>query len=278
MVLAAAIASFSLWLNQQSHDRISSQSIPIATVSLDLTRSAQRIVDVVPQLVAADTADAQSALTADLREEIDLLNGLLEEIGLILEVGSWALQRAAQDHARWREAGLDAPRVAVNVSPVQLRRPDFVSVVQAAIGADPEGGPIDLEITEGLVMEDVEDSIEKLDGLRQAGIRIAIDDFGTGYSSLRYLARLPVHTLKVDQTFIASMLGDPNAMTVVSTIISLAHLLGLRVVAEGVETQPQAQALRGLRCDELQGYLIQRPVPAEEMLHLLREWRPGRLW
>ena len=203
---------------------------------------------------------------------------LLEEIGLILEVGSWALQRAAQDHSRWREAGLDAPRVAVNVSPVQLRRPDFVSVVQAAIGGDPEGGPIDLEITEGLVMEDVEDSIEKLDGLRQAGIRIAIDDFGTGYSSLRYLARLPVHTLKVDQTFIAAMLGDPNAMTVVSTIISLAHLLGLRVVAEGVETQPQAQALRGLRCDELQGYLIQRPVPAEEMLHLLREWRPGRLW
>jgi len=203
---------------------------------------------------------------------------LLEEIGLIMEVGSWALQRAARDHARWREAGLDAPRVAVNVSPVQLRRPDFVSVVQAAIGADYGSGPIDLEITEGLIMEDVEDSIEKLDGLRQAGIRIAIDDFGTGYSSLRYLARLPVHTLKVDQTFIATMLGDPNAMTVVSTIISLAHLLGLRVVAEGVETQPQAQALRGLRCDELQGYLIQRPVPAEEMLHLLREWKPGRLW
>jgi len=142
-------------------------------------------------------------------------------------------------------------------------------MVQAAVkpGASPTG--IDLEITESLIMEDVEESISKLKGLTDAGIGVAIDDFGTGYSSLRYLAKLPVQTLKIDQSFIGAMLGDANTMTLVSTIVSLAHSLGLKVVAEGVETEEQARALGELECDEMQGYLIQRPVPPEELAKLL---------
>jgi diguanylate cyclase (GGDEF)-like protein/PAS domain S-box-containing protein len=194
---------------------------------------------------------------------------LLEETGLILQVGTWALQRAARDHCRWVERGLPAPRIAVNVSQLQLRQRDFVGVVERAIvdGTMPPG--VDLEITESMMMEDVKANIEKLKAVRALGLRIAIDDFGTGYSSLGYLAQLPVESLKIDRSFIVAMTGDPNAMSLVSTIISLAHSLRLKVVAEGVETEDQAKFLRLLRCDEMQGYLIGKPVPEPELVKLL---------
>jgi diguanylate cyclase (GGDEF)-like protein/PAS domain S-box-containing protein len=195
---------------------------------------------------------------------------LLEETGLILQVGSWALARAARDHRAWVGRKLKAPRVAVNVSQIQLRQRDFVAVVEQAIidGVAPTG--IDLEITESLVMEDVKANIEKLKAVRGLGVRIAIDDFGTGYSSLGYLAQLPVESLKIDRSFIIKMQDDPNAMTLVSTIISLAHSLRLKVVAEGVETEDQAKFLRLLRCDEMQGYLFSKALPEDELLKLLR--------
>ncbi len=195
---------------------------------------------------------------------------LLEETGLILQVGSWALTRAALDHRGWVEQKLTAPRVAVNVSQIQLRQRDFVRVVEDAVigGVAPTG--IDLEITESLVMQDVEANIEKLKAMRELGIRIAIDDFGTGYSSLAYLARLPVETLKIDRSFIISMLDEANTMTLVRTMISLAHSLRLKVVAEGVETEEQAKMLRLLRCDEMQGYLFSKPLPLEEFTALLK--------
>jgi len=194
---------------------------------------------------------------------------LLEETGLILEVGSWALRRAAVDHRRWSEAGLKPPRVAVNVSAIQLRQRDFVAVVEQAIidGVAPTG--IDLEITESLIMQDVEATIEKLKLVRALGLKIAIDDFGTGYSSLAYLAQLPVQYLKIDRSFIIKMEKDPNAATLVSTIISLAHSLRLKVIAEGVETEEQAKSLRLLRCNEMQGYLFSKPLPLEQMTSLL---------
>jgi diguanylate cyclase (GGDEF)-like protein len=196
---------------------------------------------------------------------------LLEETGLILEVGSWALKRASLDHRLWVEQKLKPPRVAVNVSAIQLRQRDFVAVVEHAImdGVAPTG--IDLEITESLVMEDVEANIAKIKSVRALGVRIAIDDFGTGYSSLGYLAKLPVQSLKIDRSFIVNMHSDPDAMSLISTIISLAHSLRLSVIAEGVETEEQAKFLRLLRCDEMQGYLFSKPVPFDDITGLLKK-------
>jgi diguanylate cyclase (GGDEF)-like protein len=195
---------------------------------------------------------------------------LLEETGLILQVGAWALRRAARDHRQWVEDGLVAPRVAVNVSPIQLRQRDFVREMMLAIAAGADATGIDLEITESLAMEDIEGNIRKLQEVRALGLSIAIDDFGTGYSSLAYLAKLPVQTLKIDRSFIITMLKDPAAMTMVSTIVSLAHALGLTVVAEGVDAREQANTLRRLGCDYMQGYLFSRPVPNAELVKLLR--------
>jgi diguanylate cyclase (GGDEF)-like protein/PAS domain S-box-containing protein len=198
---------------------------------------------------------------------------LLEETGLILEVGSWALNRAALDHRGWAEKRLKAPRVAVNVSPIQLRQRNFVALLEQAImeGIAPVG--VDLEITESVIMEDIEATIEKLKNARDLGMNIAIDDFGTGYSSLAYLAKLPVGFLKIDRSFIITMLKDVNTMTLVSTIISLAHSLKLKVVAEGVESEDQAHMLRLLRCDEMQGYLFSKPLPYEGLISLLNKSR-----
>jgi EAL domain-containing protein (putative c-di-GMP-specific phosphodiesterase class I) len=194
---------------------------------------------------------------------------LLEETGLILEVGAWALRRAVLDSRRWKDLGLSPPRVAVNVSAVQLRQRDFVATVEAAIklGLVPSG--IDIEITESLVMEDLEANMKKLEAVRILGVRIAIDDFGTGYSSLGYLAKLPVHSLKIDRSFIITMLKDPAVMTLVSTIISMAHSLRLKVCAEGVDAEEQAKELDRLGCDQMQGFLISKPVSFDEITILL---------
>jgi EAL domain-containing protein (putative c-di-GMP-specific phosphodiesterase class I) len=144
-----------------------------------------------------------------------------------------------------------------------------VRLVEEAIVGGAAPTAIDLEITETLLMDDIQANIEKLQAVRGLGISLAIDDFGTGYSSLAYLAKLPVQALKIDRSFIVAMLDDANAMTLVSTIISLAHSLRLKVIAEGVETEEQAKTLRLLRCDEMQGYLISRPLPADQLVALL---------
>ena len=123
-------------------------------------------------------------------------------------------------------------------------------------------------------MEDIQGTIEKLEALRALGIGVAVDDFGTGYSSLGYLARLPVQSLKIDRSFVIAMQSDPNAMTLVSTIITLGHSLELKVVAEGVESEEQAKLLRLLRCDQMQGYLFSRPLPREEVANLLKRGKP----
>jgi diguanylate cyclase (GGDEF)-like protein/PAS domain S-box-containing protein len=190
---------------------------------------------------------------------------LMEETGLIADVGTWVLQQACQDHSRWLERGFNAPRVAINVSTLQLRRSDFVCTVKNILSVAGSEAGIDIEVTESLIMQDVEDNIAKLVAIRDLGVRIAIDDFGTGYSSLGYLAKLPVESLKIDRSFIISMLDDPSAMTLVSTIISLAHALRLEVVAEGVESEEQAKILRLVRCDQMQGYLISKPMSFDDM-------------
>ena len=196
---------------------------------------------------------------------------LLEETGLILEVGTWALRQAVTDHGRLAGLGLAPLRIAVNVSPMQLRRADFVDILRTTIaeGASPTG--IDLEITESVVMEDVADNIRKLKEVNAMGVHIAIDDFGTGYSSLAYLAKLPVQTLKIDRSFVITMLQEPATMTLVSTMISLAHSLRLKVVAEGVDADEQAKMLRLLRCDQIQGYLFSKPLPLDALAALLKQ-------
>ena len=189
---------------------------------------------------------------------------MLEETGLIYEVGRWALRQAIADYLRWRTEGLPTVRIAVNVSPLQLRNRDFIDEVEHAINIDPlAAGGLELEITESLIMEDVNHSINSLHALRAMGISIAIDDFGTGFSSLSYLAKLPIDTLKIDRSFIIEMTDGPQGLALVSTVISLAHALKLKVVAEGVETEEQERLLRLLNCDEMQGYLFSEPVSAE---------------
>jgi PAS domain S-box-containing protein/diguanylate cyclase (GGDEF)-like protein len=196
---------------------------------------------------------------------------LMEETGMILEVGAWVLRRAALDHRKWVDLGLRPGRIAVNVSAIQLRQRDFVQSIEQAIrgGVTPTG--IDLEITESLVMDDIEENIRKLNEVRALGVQVAIDDFGTGYSSLGYLTKLPIQALKIDRSFVIAMAKDPAAMTLVQTIISLAHTLGLKVVAEGVEEELQAEYLRLLRCDQIQGFLVSKPMPFDEMTRLLRQ-------
>jgi PAS domain S-box-containing protein/diguanylate cyclase (GGDEF)-like protein len=190
---------------------------------------------------------------------------LLERSGAIVEVGEWVLRQAAHDIRRWSSAGLGPIRVAVNVSPLQLRRRDFVEKVMASASPSSENPVrIDIEITESMLMQDIDLSIRKLTELRSLGIGVAIDDFGTGYSSLRLLAGLPVDTLKVDRTFIQA-LSAPGGLTLVSTIVSLARAFSMRSVAEGVESTEQLDTLRKMHCDEAQGYLFARPMAAADV-------------
>jgi diguanylate cyclase (GGDEF)-like protein len=198
---------------------------------------------------------------------------LLEESGLIVEVGDWALRQASLDRSQWLERGLNAPRVAVNVSPLQLQRDDFVRKVARVLRLAGSEAGIDIEVTESVLMTDVAGNLEKLKALQALGVGIALDDFGTGYSSLGYLAKLPVHTLKIDRSFIAAMLDDPAAMTLVSTIISLAAALRLETIAEGVESEEQAKILRLLRCRQMQGFLISVPLSFDETTAFLGRHR-----
>ena len=189
---------------------------------------------------------------------------VLEETGMINEVGRWAMGKAIEDYLRWLDAGLPAVRVAVNVSPLQLRDRDFAAEVSRAVAIDPRAPPgLELEITENLIMEDVKHSIATLRAVRDLGVSIAIDDFGTGFSSLSYLSRLPVDTLKIDRSFVVEMTDPEGGRSLVPAIIGLAHSLKLKVVAEGVETEDQQRLLRLLGCDEMQGYLFGKPAPSE---------------
>ena len=197
---------------------------------------------------------------------------VLEETGLLLEVGRWTLHQAMRDHRAWREAGLAPPPIAVNVSASQLHEAAFTDIVEEAIAtAGTQDHGLEIEITESTLMTRVEASAEKLAALRAMGIAIAVDDFGTGYSSLQYIARLPLDTLKIDRSFVVGMIDNPTDHTIVSSVVSLAHELDLKVVAEGVETQAQADALRALACDELQGFLFSPAVPAAHVERWLRE-------
>lgn len=188
---------------------------------------------------------------------------ILEETGMIYEVGRWALRQSIEDNLRWRLAGLPKIRIAVNVSPLQLRNHDFLNEISQAIAIDAQAASgLELEITESQIMTNIRYNITTLKAIRAMGITIALDDFGTGFSSLNYLAKLPLDTLKIDRSFIIEMHAQ-EGLEMISTIIRVAHALKLKVVAEGVETEEQLHQLGTLNCDEMQGYLFSKPVPAD---------------
>jgi diguanylate cyclase (GGDEF)-like protein len=201
---------------------------------------------------------------------------LAEETGLIVPIGEWVLRTACDDAARWQQQGLNL-RMAVNLSPIQFKNPELVESVLAILkqtGLAP--GLLELEITEGAVMEDSGTTLATLQALSQQGIQIALDDFGTGYSSMSYLKRMPLNNLKVDQSFVKELPNDRESLAIVRAILSIAQNLGFSTTAEGVETREQAEILQSMDCDSLQGYYFSRPVPAADVPGLLdRVWLLG---
>ncbi|MDZ4255801.1 MAG: EAL domain-containing protein [Sulfuritalea sp.] len=208
--------------------------------------------------------------TGGLVSPVDFIP-ILEETGLIVDVGRWALEQGIADYWAWHAAGLHPPRVAVNVSAVQLRREDFLEMMKTMLAL--HGGEhnyLDLELTEALLIADIEANVRCLATVRKMGVRIAVDDFGTGYSSLNYLKRFPIDYLKIDQSFVRDITTTPDAAAICIAIIDLAHNLKLKVIAEGVETEGQMNYLRRHGCDEMQGFLFSQPLPADECAQLLK--------
>jgi diguanylate cyclase (GGDEF)-like protein/PAS domain S-box-containing protein len=204
---------------------------------------------------------------------------LAEETGLILPIDEWVLRRACAQARSWVDAGIRDFRLAVNLSGRQFHRRGLILLVGrilSEIGLEPRY--LELEITEGSVMADIDRAVEVLRGLRQMGVRLAVDDFGTGYSSLSYLRRLPIHTLKVDRAFIQEIATSAQDAAIVEAIIRLGHSLGLQLVAEGVEQPEQLSVLEDQGCDSVQGYLLSRPLRAADATALLgHRHRPGLL-
>jgi diguanylate cyclase (GGDEF)-like protein len=198
---------------------------------------------------------------------------LAEECGLINEIGAWVLREACRQCAEWQRSGLPALRVAVNVAATQFRRGDLLDVIGAALqSAGLEARFLEIELTESAVMTNPEESAAILEQLSRMGVLVSVDDFGTGYSSISYLRRFPIDKLKIDRSFVRDLDCEVDA-SIVQAIISLAHSLKLKVVAEGVETPDQLQFLRSLGCDQYQGFHFSPPLPAAEFAQLLRGWQ-----
>jgi EAL domain-containing protein (putative c-di-GMP-specific phosphodiesterase class I) len=200
---------------------------------------------------------------------------LAESIGVAVPIGMWALQTACEQAKRWHDVGYKNLTLAVNLSVCQLQQADFVGCVEAIL--QDSGLParmLELEITESSAMQSPETSIKTLYDLKKLGVRISLDDFGTGHSSLSYLKSFPVDTLKVDQSFVRDIVTDSDTAAIVTAIIAMAHSLRLKVVAEGVELTEQATFLRRCGCDQMQGFLIQPPVSADDFLRVIRASEP----
>jgi diguanylate cyclase (GGDEF)-like protein/PAS domain S-box-containing protein len=196
--------------------------------------------------------------------------GVAEETGLVVPIAAWALDEVCKDLRRWREGGLPHLRVAVNLSPRQFRQKDFASQLKALLdqhGLEP--ACLELEVTETVIMQHAEEAIAALRQVKELGVTLTIDDFGTGYSSLSYLKHFPVDRLKIDKLFVRDLDTKADDAAIVTAVIAMAHGLGLKVVAEGVENQVQLDFLRAHRCDEVQGSYFSAPLPAEDLSHLL---------
>jgi diguanylate cyclase (GGDEF)-like protein len=202
----------------------------------------------------------------------DVFIGVAEDTGIIEEVGRNVIWQACTQHAAWRAAGVDAPRIAVNVSGRQFRRGDLIQIINEALQTtSTPSSALEIEVTESLFMDETCDVTSVLNELRQMGLKVTIDDFGTGYSSMSYLRWLPMDCIKIDKSFIDDMVDDDNARAIAEVIVTLAHTLGKSVVAEGVETEGQLDLLRGWQCDTIQGYYFSKPLAAERFAEYLRE-------
>jgi EAL domain-containing protein (putative c-di-GMP-specific phosphodiesterase class I) len=266
---------FSPEMNAQAHGRLRMEN--------DLRRAVERgelVLHYQPQL---DLATGEVTAVEALLRWCHPLRGLVppnafiplaEETGLVLGIGDWVLREACRQLAQWQQEGIGALRMAVNISARQLQRPGLDAAVRAALaetGVSPHC--LELEITESSVMLDPAHARSVLQSLRELGVQLSIDDFGTGYSSLAYLKRLPLDRLKIDRSFIHGIPADGDDAAIVETIIVMTHKLGLRVIAEGVETLEQRLQLIRQGCDEMQGFLLAEPVPAAQLPPLLATLR-----
>jgi EAL domain-containing protein (putative c-di-GMP-specific phosphodiesterase class I) len=202
----------------------------------------------------------------------DRFIGVAEETGLIGPIGDWVIRTACAQNMAWQRAGYGQLRIAVNLSARQFGQPDLVESIAAVLRETGMAAQnLEIELTESLVMRDVESAIGVLRDLKTLGVKLSIDDFGTGYSSLSYLKRFPIDVLKIDRSFVRDIALGSDDATIVLLIISLAHTLRLEVIAEGVETEAQLAYLQRHGCDAMQGYYFSRPVPAQEFTEILRE-------
>lgn len=197
---------------------------------------------------------------------------LAEQLGFIVQLGDWVIEEACRQLTEWSQLGLGHVHIAVNLSTSQLASPGLIDRVAVMMQRYGIGiGSLEMEVTESMMMDDPEQAIARLQSLRELGIRLSIDDFGTGFSSMSYLKRLPVDTLKLDRSFISQIASDSRDADLCAGVIALAHKLGLSVVAEGVETPEQRDALLARDCDIFQGYLFSKPLPVvEATAYLLR--------
>ena len=195
---------------------------------------------------------------------------LAEEAGLIIEIGAWVLRQVCGDIRQWHDQQLTVPHVSVNVSPLQFHDDDFLKVVRSAIGeSDIDPAQLYIEVTEGALMDDVPRSEAMIHSLKEFGVKLSLDDFGTGYSSLSYLKRFPFDQVKIDQSFVSDVTRDSSDTVLVKVIVSMAHGLGMKAIAEGVETEAQCEIMRTSGCDEIQGFFFSHPIGGEQLEQLL---------
>ena len=206
----------------------------------------------------------------------DKFISLAEETGLIIPIGEWVLKTVCTQLVSWRDQGYQVPRVAINLSGRQFRDKKLIKNIARILDeTGVEAKYITLEITESMLIDNIEKVVETLQCLSEMGIHISIDDFGTGYSSLSYLKRFPIHTLKIDRTFVRDIVTDKNDHTIVAAIIAMAHSLEMDVIAEGIETEEQLNILIAQKCNHYQGYYFSRPVPVSEIENILKKLIPG---
>ena len=266
---------FSHEMNQRTLERVTLESALRSAISLNqLSMNYQPLVDLHTGRVIS-----LEALLRWNHPELGLVSpdrfiSVAEESGLIGAIGEWVLRRACQDMRGWLDLGLPAVRVAINVSPKQFRDERLGDKIEAAL-QEMHIAPsmLTLEITETLLMQDTASSEATLRHLKKLGVGLALDDFGTGYSSLSYLKRFPFDRVKIDRAFVRDIVHDTEDAALCKTIITMAHSLGIMVIAEGVESEEQCAFLRKNMCDEIQGYLFSRPLPTKEIETLLREAR-----
>ncbi len=196
---------------------------------------------------------------------------LAEETGFIIPLTNWIFRTTCSQLNEWKSRGFPDLNLAVNISPLHFKRDDFIPSVESIINeSNVDPSQLEFEITESIFLENVDLVHSKMLELKKMGIKIAMDDFGTGYSSLSSLKQLPIDTLKIDQSFIRDVTDSPDAKAIAKTIVSMAHLLDMKVVAEGVETESHLDFLRAERCDIAQGYFFSRPIPSEDFVGLLK--------